>query len=85
MAGNVQECCLDWTQQNIAWNTDGIPNAMGATLADGVTPGERRVMRGGSYYSNWNDVRHAYRYSSVPAEQYEDGMGYRVVSTFGLE
>ena len=85
MAGNVQECCLDWTQQNIAWNTDGIPNAAGATLADGVTPGERRVMRGGSYYSNWNDVRHAYRYSSVPAEQYEDGMGYRVVSTFGLE
>ena len=85
MAGNVQECCLDWTQQDIAWNTNGVPNAAGATLADGVTPGARRVMRGGCYYSDWDDVRHAYRYSSVPAEQYEDGMGYRVVSTFGLE
>ena len=85
MAGNVQECCLDWTQQDITWNTNGIPNAAGAALADGVTPGVRRVMRGGCYYSDWDDVRSAYRYSSVPAEQYEDGMGYRVVSAFGQE
>lgn len=85
MAGNVHECCLDWIQQDIAWNTNGVPNAAGATLADGATPGARRVTRGGCYYSDWDDVRHAYRYSSVGVEEYIDGMGYRVVSAFGLE
>ena len=85
MAGNVDEYCLDWRQKNIAWNTNGVPNAAGAFLADGVTAGTLRCVRGGYYSSDWDDVRPAYRYGGVNPSNYIEGTCYRVVSTFGFQ
>ena len=84
MSGNVMEYCLDWREKNIAWNTNGIPNAAGAFLADGATAGSQRVVRGGYYASDWDDVRAVYRYGGVLPDNYAEGTGYRVVSTFDL-
>ena len=85
MMGNVREACLDWRQDFIGWNTNGVPNANGAYLADGVTAGSVRVMRGGYYASNWSNVRPAYRDDGQVPDNWTDGFGLRLVTSFGLE
>ena len=83
--GNAKEACLDWYQENITWNTNGIANANGAYLADGATEGVRRVCHGGYYGNSFEVLRPAYREDTQLENQWVDGFGYRVVSMFGLE
>ena len=85
MMGNVKEACLDWYQKDIRWNTNGVANANGVYLADGVTEGSSRVCRGTYYTGNTESVRPAYRYGYQAPGNYVDGFGYRVISMFGLE
>ena len=83
--GNVREACLDWYQVDISWNTNGIANANGAYLADGVTAGVGRICHGGYYVSGFEVLRPAYREDTQKGNTWVDGFGYRVMSTFGLE
>lgn len=85
MMGNVKEGCLDWYQKDIRWNTNGIVNANGAYLADGVTEGANRVCRGNYYAAANEGIRPAYRYGSQKPNEYINGFGWRVMSMFGLE
>ena len=66
MCGGVWEWCLDWYAEDIT-GLNGAVNANGACLADGVTAGAQRCQRGGSYISNANACRAAYRGSASPA------------------
>ena len=85
MMGNVREACLDWRQDVIVWNTNGVPNANGAYLLDGVTAGSVRVMRGGYYNSAWSNVRPAYRDDGQGPDLWVEAFGLRLVTSFGLE
>lgn len=85
MMGNVREACLDWKQADVSWNSNGIANASGGYLADGVTAGSRRVMRGGYYASAWTSVRPACREDTAVPGNWTDGFGLRLVTSFGLE
>ena len=83
--GNVREACLDWMQTSVVWNTNGVPNANGDYLADGVTVGSTRVIRGGYYKSGWKDTRPSNREASQAPNNWVDGFGLRLVTSFGLE
>lgn len=83
--GNVKEACLDWYQVDISWNTNGVANANGAYLADGVTTGTRRICHGGYYGNNFEVLRPAYREDTQAENEWWDGFGYRVVTLFGLD
>lgn len=85
MMGNVKEGCLDWYQADIRWNTNGVANANGAYLADGVTAGSTRVCRGNYHAAEVESIRPAYRYGNQNPNNYVSGFGYRVISMFGLE
>ena len=83
--GNVREACLDWMQASVVWNTNGVPNANGEYLADGITVGSTRVVRGGYYGTAWKDTRPSNReVSQNPGSLYE-GFGLRLVTSFGLD
>ena len=83
--GNVKEACLDWYQADISWNTNGIANANGAYLADGVTAGASRICHGGYYGNSFEVLRPAFREDTQKEDGWVDGFGYRVVTMFGLE
>lgn len=88
MMGNVCEYCLDWWQQDISWNSEGVVNADGENYADGSAVGGTayRVARGGYYSSDFLHIRPAYRYSAkVGPNNWTEGMGYRVVTEFGIK
>ena len=83
--GNVREACLDWMQASVVWNTNGVPNANGEYLADGITAGSTRVIRGGYYATAWKDIRPSNREYSQDQVNWFDGFGLRLVTSFGLE
>ena len=57
----------------------------GEYLADGITAGSTRVVRGGYYGTAWKDTRPSNReVSQNPGSLYE-GFGLRLVTSFGLE
>lgn len=85
MMGNVKEACLDWYQEDISWNTNGVVNAQGSSLADGITAGAWRVCRGGYYAAATADLRPSNRNGAQPSGNFVDGFGFRVATTFGLE
>ena len=68
MHGGIWEWCLDWYAENITALNGGlnIDPTDGTKLADGVTTGERRVMRGGDYKTNASVCRAAYRKDAAP-------------------
>lgn len=83
MHGNVQEWCLDWFEADIS-DLGGAVNANGANLADGVTAGSTRVLRGGCFASGYGSVRAAYRASSNPAGYHSEN-GVRLCCRNGLK
>ncbi len=85
MMGNVREGCLDWLQDVIVWNTNGVPNANGEYCLDGVTAGTSRVVRGGYYNSAWSSVRPACRNDGQKPNLWIEAFGFRLVTSFGLE
>ena len=69
MHGGIWEWCLDWYAENIT-GLNGAVNidpTDGTKLADGVTAGARRVLRGGDYKANACVCRAAYRRDAEPA------------------
>lgn len=85
MMGNVKEACLDWYQADIRWNTNGVANANGAYLADGVTAGSTRVCRGNYYSASYSTLRPAYRHGAQNPNNWVEAFGWRVMTMFGLE
>ena len=85
MMGNVKEACLDWYETDISWNTNGVVNAQGSSLSDGVTAGTQRVCRGGYYAATMADLRPSNRNGAQLSGNFADGFGFRVATTFGLE
>ncbi|MCB1184305.1 SUMF1/EgtB/PvdO family nonheme iron enzyme [bacterium] len=77
MHGNVWEWCWDWYGDYRLGDPDGD-----GVLLDPVGPaaGERRVVRGGSWYGGSEDCRSARRGSRYP-DAAEDVVGLRVVRT----
>ena len=68
MHGGIWEWCLDWYAEDIT-GLNGIVNidpTDGSKLADGVTAGTKRVMRGGDYKSSASVCRVARRKDAAP-------------------
>jgi formylglycine-generating enzyme required for sulfatase activity len=76
MHGNVAEWCWDW-------HGSYIRNGAGATDTDPTGPatGENRVVRGGSWGSNGNQLRSAYRGGLIPSS-FTNILGFRVVRPY---
>jgi len=70
MSGNVWEWCWDW-------HTNEYPKGA-MTNYSGAATGERRVLRGGSWYRDASCASIAYRVSDSPYYQ-DDFVGFRVV------
>lgn len=72
MSGNIWEWCMDkYSEDYYANSPKNNPK--------GAAKGNRRVLRGGSWYFSATDSRVAFRYGSIPDSQYYD-IGFRVVS-----
>jgi formylglycine-generating enzyme required for sulfatase activity/tRNA A-37 threonylcarbamoyl transferase component Bud32 len=69
MAGNVMEWVNDWYGETYYQSSPSL-NPLGPNS------GEYRVLRGGSWYANYNYTRSAYRYWSVPSITY-NFLGFR--------
>ena len=68
MHGGIWEWCLDWYAEDIT-GLDGrlnIDPTDGTKLADGVTVGTKRVLRGGDYKSSASVCRTARRQDAAP-------------------
>ena len=71
MSGNVREWCEDWKGEYAAGDQ---------TDPEGPSGGQRRVLRGGSWYYSPEYCRSAYRGSAAPGNR-NNGVGFRVVRT----
>ena len=71
MAGNVWEWVSDW-YSNTYYSS--LPNPVNNPL--GPTTGTFKVLRGGVWYSNWNNLRVADRYFNDPTSRYYS-LGFR--------
>jgi len=71
MHGNVSEWCQDYWHDNY----DDAPTDGSAWIEGGDS--ERRILRGGAWFSFPRICRSAYRYSGTPDFRY-DGIGFRV-------
>jgi formylglycine-generating enzyme required for sulfatase activity len=72
MYGNVGEWCQDWSHVNY-----------GGTPTDGSAWESKelfRVLRGGSWYSNANTLRPAFRSENIPGQPYRSGLRVVAVS-----
>ncbi len=78
MHGNVSEWCLDdWHETYEGAPTDG---SAWLTLNESVLSFKERVMRGGSWDSDWDCCRSAYR-QVMPADCAAGTVGFRVACT----
>lgn len=73
LTGNVFEWTGDWYESD----TSSFPNVDPI----GPTSGQTKVLRGGSYQSNANVLRNAFRYSNEPGYRSEQ-IGFRLVRTY---
>ena len=71
MSGNVYEWCSDWYSSSYYSNSPQYN-------PQGPSSGSRRVRRGGSWSSNANYCRVAFRYSLNPAN-YSIDIGFRII------
>ena len=77
MVGNVWEWVADWYDEDYysTYPVDGWPSN-----PSGPTSGVYKVLRGGSWVYNWNDVRAANRSRNNP-DNFHNDYGFRCAST----
>lgn len=74
MHGNVQEWCNDWMQESYYWEEPPAQDPPGPLF------GEKRLVRGGYFFSPVENCRSAFRYALTPSNASYD-VGFRVVLT----
>jgi formylglycine-generating enzyme required for sulfatase activity len=70
MAGNIWEWVMDWYQSNYYANSP-------SNNPQGPSVGDRRVLRGGSWNGNINDLRVGHRFRYLPSNPYYGDRGFR--------
>jgi serine/threonine-protein kinase len=74
MAGNVKEWVNDWYKWDYYLTSPGVN-------PQGPTSGTEKVLRGGSWLSDWDLIRVSYRDYYAPDNRYNNDFGFRCAST----